>query len=149
MTKSLELIVIRSPNAEAVFKNYYEGLQKSSEQTEWRGYELNRDARLRNKGRFGMDTHTVWFVVETKKDQDRLQVKYPGRILLCDQTFVLDTQSDKLVEGTMQMHELRSIAASVSTIHPRKWPARVANLSCNCQECYKDPLSHRSRTCNG
>ena len=43
----------------------------------------------------------------------------------------------------MQMHELRSIAVSVPTIHPRKWPARVANLPCNCHECYKDPLNHK------
>ena len=143
MTKMLELIGIRSPNAEAVFKNCYQRLQKTREQTEWRGYELNRDARLQNKGRFGMDTRTVWFVVETKEDQDRLQVKYPGRILLCDRTFVLDTQSDKAIEGTMQMHELRSIAVSVPTIHPRKWPARVANLPCNCHECYKDPLNYK------
>ena len=40
--------------------------------------EENKDPRLRNKGRFGMDTRTVWFVVETKEDQEQLSAEYPG-----------------------------------------------------------------------
>ena len=52
-----------------------------------------------------MDTRTVWFAVETKDEQDRLSLKYPGRILLCNRTFVLDTHSGKAVEGTQRMHE--------------------------------------------
>ena len=41
------------------------------------------------------------------------------------------------------MHELRSIATKVPTVHPRKWPARVADLPCNCQECYNDTLNQK------
>ena len=141
MTKMLELIGIRSPNAEAVFKNCYQRLQKTREQTEWRGYELNRDARLQNKGRFGMDTRTVWFVVETKDEQDRLSTEYPGRILLllCDRTFVLDTHSGKAVENTKKMHEFSLVDTEVSIVHPQKWAGAVANLPCNCNQCYTDP----------
>jgi hypothetical protein len=137
--KSLELVGIRSPNAEAVFKNCYERLEKTRDQTEWRKYESARDPRVRRKGRFGMDTRTVWFVVETVLEQERLEQLYPGRILLCDRTFVLDKMSEKAIEGTNQMHELRSVATEVPLTHPITWPGKVANLPCNCIPCFEDP----------
>ena len=46
----------------------YERLEKIRDQTEWRKYERARDPRVCRKGRFGMDTHTVWFVVETIRE---------------------------------------------------------------------------------
>ena len=145
LIKNLELIGIRSPNAEAVFKNCYERLEKSDEHTEWKGYEKEKDGRLKNKGRFGMDRRTVWFVVETKEEHERLSLRYPGRILLCDRSFVLDTHTGKAVEGTQQMHELRSSATEVPLVHPLKWPASVANLPCNCISCYNNPLNDQCK----
>ena len=48
-----------------------------------------------------MDSRIVWFVVETKEERDRLSILYPGRVLLCDRTFIMDTYgSKKHVEGT-------------------------------------------------
>jgi len=86
-----------------------------------------------------MDTRTVWFVVETIQEQQRLEQLYPDRILLCDRTFVLDKMSDKAIEGTNQMHELRSVAIEVPLLHPITWPGKVANLPCNCIPCFEDP----------
>ena len=72
-------------------------------QTDWIKFERKKDPRLRNKGKYGMDTRIVWFVVETKDEQDRLSTEYPGRIILCDRTFVLDTHSGKAVENTKKI----------------------------------------------
>ena len=59
-----------------------------------------------------MDSRTVWFVAETKEKQLELAVKYPGRILLCDRTFILDTYKydQGAIKNTTQIHELRSVA---------------------------------------
>ncbi len=59
LVKALELLGIRLPNAMAVFKNCAERLQKTCEKTEWKKYKVDNDARLKNKGRYGIDTCTV------------------------------------------------------------------------------------------
>ena len=139
LVRALELVGIRSPNAYSVFENCYNRLQKTRDQTEWQEFERNRDKRLRNKGRFGMDTRTVWFVVETKADQERLSVKYPGRILLCDRSFVLDTHAKKAVDDTTRLHEFRSTAMRVPDQHPITWQAGSSRLPCNCPRCLQNP----------
>ena len=42
-----------------------------------------------------MDTRSVYFVVETADEHERLAQQYPGRVLLCDRLFVLDTHDKK------------------------------------------------------
>lgn len=86
-----------------------------------------------------MDSRIVWFVTESKEEQDRLTLLYPGRILLCDRTYIQDTAgSKKCVEGTTDLHEIRSSASTVPTRHPRVWPVTVSDLPCNCQHCIVD-----------
>ena len=102
---------------------------------------MAKDKRLKNKGKYGMDSRTVWFVAESKEDQDRLQVEYPGKILLCDRTFVLDTQGKKAIANTTQLHEVRSVAEEVPPDHPRKWPVHTARLPCKCIHCHGNPLN--------
>jgi len=93
-----------------------------------------------------MDRRTVSFVVDTKEEHNKLYIRYPGRILLCDQSFVLDTYSGKAVEGTQQIiHELRSSATEVPCVHPLNWPTSVANLPCNCISCYNNPLNNQCK----
>ena len=89
---------IRSKNAEQVFINCFTHLQKTEKDTKWKEYEETHDPKLRGKGRFGVNTFTVWFVVATQDDVDRLFVEYPGRILLCDRSFTLDTKERPSME---------------------------------------------------
>ena len=91
-----------------------------------------------------MDSRDVWFVVETREECDRLSATFPGRILLCDRTFIQDTQgSKKHVEGTSEFHEIRSAATTVPTCHPRVWPVIVSDLPCNCQHCIVDQTNDK------
>ena len=86
-----------------------------------------------------MDTRTVWFVVETKDEQDRLSTEYPGHILLYDQTFVLDTHSGKAVENTKKMHEFSSVDTEVSSVYPQKMGRSSGKLTLQLQ-----PMLHWS-----
>ena len=109
---------IQSKNAKQVFINCFTHLQKTEKDTKWKEYEETHDPKLRGKGRFGVDTLTVWFVVATQDDVDRLSVEYPGRILLCDRSFTLDTYKGKAINGTTQLHEVRSTDTTIPTSHP-------------------------------
>jgi len=51
---------------------------------------------------------------------------------------VLDKMSEKAIEGTNQMHELRSVATEVPLLHPITWPGKVSNLLCNYILCFED-----------
>ena len=86
-----------------------------------------------------MDSRRVWFVVETKEEFDRLSLKYPGRILLCDRTFIMDTHAKKYISDTTLLHEIRSFDTSVPTSRPRTWQVYVSNLPCVCKHCIIDP----------
>ena len=143
LVKALELMGIRSPNALGVFKNCTEHLQKTHGQTKWKQCEVDKDARLKKKGRFGMDSRTVWFVAETREEQDKLLVEHPGKILLCDRSFILDTRGHQAVDNTTQLHEFRSVAEQVPEKHPRKWPAHTAKLPCKCVLCHQDPTNNK------
>ena len=136
--RRLELNGTRSPNAEAVFRNCYKHLRKTQDDTVWKLYEANKDARLKNQGTYGMDSRELWFAAETRAEYDRLSLIYPGHILLCDRTMVQDTKSEKCVDGTTKLHEICSVATSMPTIHPRVWPVLVSDLPCNCQHCIVD-----------
>lgn len=137
IVRLLELEGVRSATAFAVFKNCVEHLEKS---TGWAEYERTGDEKLKGKGKFGMDSRYHLYVVETKEEYDRLSPQFPGRILLCDRaSFVQDTLGGKSIAGTKQLHEIRSVAKSVPSSLPRKWPVRVSNLPCNCTHCSDDP----------
>jgi hypothetical protein len=82
-------------------------LEKSREESEWMRLERDGDVKLKRKGKYGMDSRTVWFVVESKDEFDRLNALYPGRIKLCDRTFILDTQGKKPMPKSTQLHEIR------------------------------------------
>ena len=99
-----------------------------------------KDARLKNKGWYGMNMRTCWFVVETKEDFDDISFKYPGCILLIDRSYIQDTKGEKPLDGTMLLHEVSSAATEVPSTLLRIWSAKVANLPCNCQYCTIDPI---------
>jgi len=162
--KELELQGTRSPNAWMVFLNCDKHLATTD--THWRKYEREGDARLKHKGHYGMDSRTVWYVVENEEDRVRRVADQPdlaGRILVCDRTFIQDTVGGKCIKDTTQLHEVRSVATSVpptkegiiqtflpvaknrKTERPeiigliRDWGVVVCDLPCNCKECIKDP----------
>ena len=141
LVQSLELMGTRSPTGCAVFENCFRLLQKNQDQTEWKKYETLHDVRLKNKGKFGMDTRTVWFVTETKEEQDKLLLKYPGRILLCDRSYIRDTHNEEAIKDTTNLHEVCSLATTVPTSRQPVWPVKVSNLPCNWPHCIIDPTN--------
>jgi len=109
----------------------------------WKGYEATGDARLKHKKTYGMDTRRSWFVAETDEEFQLCSTEYPGRILLCDRLFVLDTYRRTPISGTTSLHEIRSIATDAPTEHPLVWPVHVYRLSCNCHHCFINPHNNR------
>ena len=94
-------------NAYQVFINCSRYLQRTEDETKWKEYVTNWDYRLVQKGRFGIDTRTCWFVVETQVDFDRLSVLHPDRVLLVDQSYIQDTQGEKALGPSVQLPALR------------------------------------------
>ena len=87
-----------------------------------------------------MDTRTIWFVVETEEERSKLAATYGDRILLCDRSFILDTNKGNSLDNTTELHEVRSSATTIPAEHPRVWPATVSNLPCNCTRCIQNPM---------
>lgn len=162
--KELELQGIRSPNAWKVFLNCDKHL--ASTDTHWGQYESDGDARLQHKGKYGMDSRTVWYVVENEEDRVRRAAEQPDladRILVCDRTYIQDTVGKKCITDTSKLHEVRSVATSVPPAHEgiiqtflpvarnrknerpeirgliREWDVAVCDLPCSCKQCIKDP----------
>jgi len=131
LVRTKELEGVQSPTGIAVFENCKELLEKT--ETKWKRYEEANDPRLKDKGKYGMNSRKVFFVVETEEEYIRLSLLYPGRILLCDRSFIQDTHQDKAINGTTQLHEIRSTVDTSSNVSgPRNWPVKVSNLPCNC-----------------
>ncbi|MGB2447348.1 MAG: hypothetical protein ACPICB_06430, partial [Candidatus Poseidoniaceae archaeon] len=155
---SLELEGTRSPNAFAVFVNCFNGLQKTFSDTMWKEYEAKNDLKLKNKGKWGMDSRTVWFVSETLEELDHLKAKHPEyahRILLCDRSKIQDTVNHQSIKDTTLLHEVHSVATEVPPSVPgiimkkknnethgliRTWPVGVANFPCVCVHCRVNPV---------
>lgn len=116
------------------FKGYHDSVGKDPAQLV-RALEL---VGIRSPNAYSV-FENVWFVVETEADQERLSVKYPGRILLCDRSFVLDTHAKKAVDDTTRLHEFRSTAMRVADQHPITWQAGSSRLPCNCPRCLQNP----------
>jgi len=148
IVKKLELIGIRSPTAYKVFENCFKYLEKTDEVTQWKEYEKTGDARLKNKGRYGMDSRTVHYVL-CDGDEDyegklvEYSAKHPGRILFCDRRNIQDTHSKQPLNNTNNLHEVRSVATEVPTWppnkQPRPWPVVTSVFPCNCIRCNADP----------
>ena len=92
-----------------------------------------------------MNSRKVFFVAETMVEYERLRAIYGDRILLCDRTFILDTNKGKALDSTTEFHEVRSTATSVSTEHRYVWPVTVSNLPCNCCHCIIDADNTRCK----
>ena len=75
-----------SESAYKVFANCHR-LEKKREVLEWLEYKIRGDVALKWKGKYGMDSHTVWYVVKCQEEYERLSVQYHGQVLLCDCTF--------------------------------------------------------------
>ena len=141
LIRSLELSGIRSESAYKVFANRHR-LEKKREDSEWLEYEIRGDVALKRKGKYGMDSRTVWYVVESQEEYDRLSVQYHGRVLLCDRTFTLDTLGGKSIPDNKSLHEVRSVATQVPEELPYTWPLRLSNLPCNCKYCVVNPSNN-------
>ena len=115
-------------------------MEKRGEDSEWLELERRKDIRLKRKGKYGMDSRTVWFVVESQDDFNELNPQYPGKILLCDRTFVLDTQGKSSMPESTKLHEIRSIATEVPSGFHRVWPVQLSHLPCNCMSCIVDDV---------
>jgi len=118
---------------------------------------------LKNKGRFGMDSRTVWFVANSQSEHDAKKAEYPGvpeeRILLCDRTNIQDTLQEQPINRTTKLHEVRSVATVVPdtetvpftkkgkqhTAIIRKWPVMTSKLPCNCIHCKVNPVNNQCK----
>ena len=60
-------------------------------------------------------------VSEKQEEYNRLSAEYPGRILLCNRSFILDhTHKGKAIDNTTKLHEVRSVTTTIPTAHPRQ-----------------------------
>lgn len=144
--RSLELEGVRSPTALDVFKNCHREL--SRDESKWKKFEEEGDARLENKGRFGTDSLRCWFVTESKDQLHKLSNTYPNQILHCDRSCIQDTVNQKAIDQTTTLHEVRSIAVEEPESYEgvilsrkdkpdikgkiREWPVNVSCLPCPC-----------------
>jgi hypothetical protein len=135
--RAMELSGKRTASAKDVFVNC-RVLEKSRDDTKWSVMEQRGDIALKDKGKYGMDTRTVWFVCETQAEFEQMNAQYPGKILLCDRTFVLDTHNGQSIPQTSDLHEVRSMAKEMPVEMPRVWPMQVSYLPCNCEFCVVD-----------
>ena len=62
----------------------------------WIKHEEDVDARIKNKGKYGMNSHTVYYVVETEARLEVHRYNHPGRILLCDRAYIQDTPKRRI-----------------------------------------------------
>ena len=143
--KKLELEGTQSSTGLMVFENCKKYLEKTCEETKWKKFEEAGDAQLKRKGNYGMNSRKVFFVAETMVEYERLRAIYGDRILLCDRTFILDTNKGKALDSTTEFHEVRSTATNVPTEHPYVWPVTVSNLPCNCCHCIIDADNTRCK----
>ena len=129
----LELVGIQSKNAYQVFQNCIRCLSRTDDDTKWKEYTNNKDERLKRKGRFGMNTRTCWVVCEEKEKYDEYLSWYPVQVLFVDRSCTHDIHGEKALDGTTLLHKVASCVTEIPTTLPRIWPAKVANLPCNCQ----------------
>ena len=88
-----------------------------------------------------MNTCTCWMVAEERDKYEEYSALYPNHVLFIDRSFTQDTEGEKALEGTTQLHEVASCATEAPSTLPRVWPAKVANLPCNCRHCCVDPIN--------
>ena len=106
----------------------------------WKEHEATHCSTLKQKGVYGMDSRTSWFVCEDEPTFKRLKddknyQSFKQYIILCDRSSHMDT---KKVEGTNSLHEVKSVATEIPTDLPIKWPLQTAHLPCRCKECEGD-----------
>ena len=82
-----------------------------------------------------MDTRTIWFVCETQAEFEQMDAQYPGKILLYNRTFILDTHNGQSIPQTSDLHEVRSVAKEVPVEMLCGWPMQISFLPCNCEFC--------------
>lgn len=126
----------RSENGFRVFVNCRAWLDGKKE---WKALEAKGDyAAFAKKGQNAIDSRSLWYICETGEEQALRQAEEPShaeRILLCDRSYIMDTQGRKPIEGTTSLHEICSVATSIPSEHPRKYPVLVANWPCRCVVC--------------
>jgi hypothetical protein len=110
-------------------------LTKTKYDTKWKKYKNDKDKRLKNKGRFGMNIRTCWIVVEEKKYYDEYLLRDHGCVSFLDRSYIQDTYKETAIENTTILHEVASYATEVPSTLPRIWPGKGANLPCNCDHC--------------
>ena len=106
----------------------------------WKEHEATHCSTLKQKGVYGMDSRTSWFVCEDEPTFKRLKddknyQSFKQYIILCDRSSHMDT---KTIKGTQSLHEVKSVATEIPSDHPKKWPLQTAHLPCRCKECEGD-----------
>ena len=67
LVRGLELMGIRSRNTYEGFVNCSHCLERTEDDTMWKECVRTKDHQMEQKGRFGINTHTCWFVVEKEE----------------------------------------------------------------------------------
>ena len=136
--RNQELENKRCPDAFSVFQRCKADLDFS--ESPWKEHEATRCSTLKQKGVYGMDSRTSWFVCEDEPTFKRLKddknyQSFKQYIILCDRSSHMDT---KTIKGTHSLHEVKSVATEIPTDLPKKWPLQTAHLPCRCKECEGD-----------
>lgn len=161
MVRELERGGIRSATGEDVFINLHAHIER--QKSPWKEYECAEDGcdvRILNQERFWLDTRWIWFVTESREEQERLLLTYPGRVLLCDRSLKADTVNGNAIKDTTKLHQVTLISTDVPLCYRGKiqhgksnptiqglvhvWPVAVANLPCHCCNCQ----ANQSDDCN-
>ena len=95
-----------------MFVNMQNHLERPRGESDWIKHEKYGDARIKNKGKYGINSLAVYYVVETESKLEEHIYNHPGRILLYDRIYIQDTPNGGYIKGTHELHEVNSIATS-------------------------------------
>lgn len=130
----------RTPTAFRGFENcIFHGLDRPEQNEHWKTFEVTHDFRLKAKGTFAIDSRRFWFAVESVEEQERLSLAYPGRIILCDRTHVIDTHTHRIAfPSTVNLHQVNTVDAGHLD---NRYMVNLLDRYCICKECRIDPKS--------
>ena len=107
-----ELMGNRTPTA--VYAAVNSILWVENEDFGWKSLEEARNPKILKKETGSMDSRKIFFICETEAEIEELETEHPelkDRVLWCDRRYIMDTRGKKPIDGTTQLHEIRSIVS--------------------------------------
>ena len=134
LVRKLERNYVRTRRASEVFQHCVKKLECKT--TKWNMYEAEKNPKLREKGTWGMNSRTCWFVTEHDEELQKLDTEYPGKVIKIDRSFIMDTHGRQSIDPKKceGIHEVCSVA-QCAPAHPQQYPTRLSDLMCSCSKC--------------